>query len=90
MSEQPTTLAIAERVVFDIYGKKWYKPREIARLGLIQSSKGDASTLSGSYNFILELIKSGKLKARNYSHSGTRSYWLISEDEIKRYHKGEK
>ena len=68
------------------YNKKWYKPREIARLGLIQCSKGENATLSGNYNFILKLIESGQLRAKNYSRGSIRKNWLISEDEIMHYH----
>jgi hypothetical protein len=67
-----------------LYGKKWYKPKEIAELGLIQNSKGDQGKISGHYDFIIELIKSGRLKANNYSN-GKRPYYLVSEDEINRY-----
>lgn len=69
-----------------ILGKKWYRPTEIADKGLIQNSRGDASTPRGNYNFILELIKSGQLKANNYS-AGVKAYYLVCEDEIERYHK---
>lgn len=68
------------------YNKKWYTPMEVAKLGLIQNSKGDQGTLSGHYNYILELIKSGQLKAKDYSHGYQRANWLIGEDEIGRYH----
>lgn len=69
-----------------IQNKKWFKPREIAQLGLIQSSSG-TNNEAGNYNFILELIKAGKLRAKDYSVSGGKPYWLISEDEIKRWHR---
>jgi len=64
-----------------IYGKKWYKPSEIAKLGLILNSKG-----KGDYNFVLNLIKSGRLRAKDYSNGKKVSYWLVPEDEIDRYH----
>ncbi len=63
----------------------WFKPMDIAKMGLIQSSKGNAGTLNGHYNFILDLIKAGQLKARNYSR-GPRPYYLVSKKEIARYH----
>lgn len=69
-----------------LYNKKWYTPMEVAKLGLIQNSKGDKSTISGNYNFVLELIKSGRLRAKNYSHGRVRNNWLVPEDEIARYH----
>lgn len=65
---------------------KWYRPREIARLGLIKNSTGGDNEDS-NYNYILELIKSGRLKARNYSTGKKLAFYLVSEDEIKRYHK---
>lgn len=58
---------------------------EIAKQGLIQNSKGDLGTISGNYDFVIELIKSGRLKAKNYSN-GKKPYYLVPEDEILRYH----
>lgn len=69
----------------ELYGKKWLRPREIAKLGLIKNSTG-GDNVESNYNFILKLIKTGKLKARDYSHA-EKPYYLVSEDEIKRYHK---
>lgn len=69
-----------------IYRKTWYTPMEIAKLGLIQNSRGDAGTLSGHYDYVLELIKSGRLRAKNYSKGKQRNNWLVPEDEIARYH----
>lgn len=68
------------------YGKTWYRPMEIAKQGLIVNSKGDRSTVSGNYNFVLELIKTGRLRAKNYA-KGDKPYWLVPESEIERYHK---
>lgn len=67
-----------------LHGKTWYRPREIAQLGLIKNRAG-GGTESGNYNFILNLIASKRLKAKNYG-MGAKPYWLVSEDEIKRYH----
>lgn len=67
-----------------IRGKKFYKPREIAKLGLIQNSSGSNNEVS-NYNFILEQIKSGQLKATNYSTGGKLKYWLVSEEEVDKY-----
>lgn len=64
--------------------KKWYRPREIAKLRLITNSL-DSDKESANYDFILELIKRGELKARNYSKSTYRPYWLVSATEIERY-----
>jgi hypothetical protein len=67
-----------------IEGKKYYKPREIAQLGLIKNSTG-GDNVESNYNFILNLIRSGKLTAKNYS-MGATPYWLVSEDAIAKYH----
>lgn len=68
-------------------GQKWYRPREVAALGLIRNSTGGDNEDS-NYNFILVQIKSGRLKARNYSEGKTRAYYLVSEESIKKYNKG--
>jgi hypothetical protein len=67
-----------------IRDKKFYKPREIAKLVLIQNSSGSNNEVS-NYNFILQLIKSGQLVGRNYSTSEKIKYWLVSEEEIDKY-----
>lgn len=69
-----------------LYSKQWYTPMEIAKLGLIRNSKGEKGTVSGHYDFVLELIKAGRLRAKNYSHGTQRANWLVPEDEIARYH----
>lgn len=68
-----------------LYNKIWYTPSDIARLGLIQTRKGDEGTYRGNYNYVLELIKAGELKAKNYSVGSKRAYYLVSEDQIKNY-----
>lgn len=60
---------------------KFYKPRDIAKLGLITNSKG-----KGDYLFTIRLIKEGKLKAVDYAR-GNRPFWLVSEKAIENYHK---
>lgn len=72
-----------------LYNKKWYTPREIARLGLIKNSKGDGGTLSGNYSYVLKLIKSGRLKAKVYSVGKIRPSFLVSESAIEQYHNTE-
>lgn len=69
-----------------LYNKRWYRPREVARLGLIKNSTGGDNENS-NYAFILSLIQSGKLKAKDYSKTGSTPYYLISETEIERYHR---
>lgn len=66
--------------------KHWFKPMEVAKMGLIKNSRGAESSVMGNYNFILELIKSGRLKAKNYSPGSQRPYYLVSETEIEKYH----
>lgn len=68
-----------------IEGKKWYRPREIARLGLIRNSTGGDNENS-NYDFILSLIRSGRLGAKDYSMGSKMRLWLVPEDEITRYH----
>ncbi len=68
------------------YGKKWYTPMDIAKQGLIQNSKGDKSTVSGNYNYVMQLIKSGRLRAKNYSTGKKLPNYLVPADEIERYH----
>lgn len=63
--------------------KKWYRPRQIARLGLIKNSV-DSDKENSNYEYILKLIRTGQLKARNYS-IGDSPRWLISQDEIDRF-----
>lgn len=69
-----------------LYGQKWFTPMEIAKQGLIVNSKGDNSTINGNYNYVLMLIKTGRLKAKNYSNGKQRANYLIPESEIVRYH----
>lgn len=63
--------------------KDWYKPREIARLGLIKNSI-QSDNEDSNYWFILKMIERGELKARNYS-MGAKPMWLVSRKEIEKY-----
>lgn len=65
--------------------KEWYKPREIAKLGLIKNSVNSDNEDSNRH-FILSLIKSGKLKAKNYGSNPEYPYYVVSAEEIERYH----
>lgn len=67
-----------------LYGKKWFKPREVARLGLIKNTTGGDSE-SSNYDFILMLITTGHINAKNVGRASQARY-LIPEDEIIRYH----
>lgn len=64
--------------------QKWLKPMEIAKQGLIQNTTGHGTT-KGNYHYIIGLIKSGRLRAKNVGR-GQTPYYLVPEDEIKRYH----
>lgn len=67
-----------------LYGQKWYRPMEIAKLGLIKNSVNSES-VNSNYEFILGLIKTGRLRAKNYS-KGNKPFWLVPESEVARYH----
>lgn len=67
-----------------IYGQKWYRPMEIAKLRLITNSVNSES-VNSNYEYILGLIKSGRLRAKNYS-KGNKPFWLVPESEVARYH----
>ncbi len=68
------------------HSKKWYRPMEIAKLGLIKNSTG-GDNVNSNYVYILKLIKTGRVRAKNYSAGKTDMvYWLVPEDEIERYH----
>ncbi len=68
-----------------IRGQKYYRPREIAALGLIQSSAG-TNNIHGNYKFVLNLIRTGELPAKDYSNTD-RPYYLVSEKAVEQYHK---
>lgn len=67
-----------------IQHQKWYRPREIVDMGLIVNSRGKPS-----YDRILELIKSGELKAKNYSIASkkkdTNPYYLVLGADLVTY-----
>lgn len=68
-----------------LYGKVFYRPREIAERGLITNSKGGDATIDSNYTYVLSLIRDGKLKAKNYSRGKKLNYYLVPEDEIERF-----
>lgn len=72
-----------------IKGQKWYKPREIAKLGLIKNSTG-GDFEDSNYNFILVQIKAGRLEAHNYSEGKKRAYYMVSEQAIKDFNQGKR
>ena len=61
-------------------GKQFYKPSEIAKLGLIKNSVG-----KGDYRFVLRLITRGDLVAEKWNVSGDKPYYVVSHDEIDRF-----
>ena len=68
------------------FEKEFYRPREIAQNRWITNSLSSEKE-SSNYDFILELIKRGLLKAINYSKSAYRPYWVVAAKEIERYRK---
>lgn len=60
------------------------KPMEIAKRGLIRNSTGGVN-INSNYIFILNLIKAGILKAKDYCTTSGTHYWLVSMEEIERY-----
>lgn len=66
-----------------MYEKEYYRPHEIAQLGLITNSTG-GDNVASNYKHILQLIKTGNLKARNYG-LGSRPYYMVKASEIERY-----
>lgn len=63
-------------------GIRFYSPRDIARLQLIEGRTGKEDSI---YVFVLEEIKAGRLKAHNYSVGEVNPHYLVSERELKRY-----
>lgn len=61
---------------------KMYSPRKVEQMGLILGEFGKPA----HYQFILKLIKTGRLKAKNVAF-GKTPYFLIPEHEIERYNK---
>lgn len=68
-----------------LYGKVFYRPREIAERGLITNSKGGDASIDSNYAYILQLIRDGQLKAKNYSRGKKLNYYLVPENEIERF-----
>lgn len=69
-----------------LYGKVFYRPREIAERGLITNSKGGDATINSNYSYILSLIRDGEIKAISYSRRVSKvKHYLVSEDEIERF-----
>lgn len=64
--------------------KNWYRPKEIAEMRLITNTLDSEKVLS-NYDFILDQIKRGLLKAKNYGKNPKYPYYLVSAAEIKRY-----
>ena len=63
--------------------KRFYKPREIARLGLI-TNYNQSDNEDSNYIFIINEIKHGNLEAKNYGKA-SRKYFVVTAKEIKRY-----
>lgn len=67
-----------------IQGKKWYRPAEIAEMRLITNSI-DSQSVKSNYKFVLNLIATGQLRAKNYSIGSKMKYYLVPLSEIERY-----
>lgn len=67
-----------------MYMSKFLRPSDIAKKGLIKNSLNSTSWLQ-NYQFILNEIAAGNLKARTYGKGTKRKSYLVSEDEVKRY-----
>jgi hypothetical protein len=63
---------------------KLYKPREIARQGLIKNGSNSDNEVA-NYQYIIQLIQGGRLKVAREYGTKSRKYYLVSEAEIKRY-----
>jgi hypothetical protein len=65
--------------------KAWYKPREIARMGVIVNSVGNNSE-SSNYHYIVKLIRTRRLQAKEVGMGAkARPVYLVSRDELQRY-----
>lgn len=59
---------------------KWYKPREIAELDLLDGLEGKAK-----YWTVLRMIRNGEVKHVILNPNSKTPYKLVSETEINRY-----
>jgi hypothetical protein len=66
------------------FEKNWYRPKEIAENGWIKNTLNSDKVLS-NYDWILDEIKRGELKAKNYGKNPAYPYYLVSAKEIERY-----
>lgn len=66
------------------FEKNWYRPKEIAEAGWITNSVNSDKVLS-NYDWILEEIKRGNLKAKNYGKNPDYPYYLVHKSEIEKY-----
>jgi len=66
----------------NIQENNWYKPMDIAKAGWIKTP-GTNEVLS-VYNYILKLIRKGKLRAVNYAEGekGNQYYKVLGKDII--------
>jgi len=71
-----------EKIVKQIEKERWYKPREIAKNGWIRPPFG--KTEFSAYLYVLKLIKTRKLKAKNVG-LGQTPYFVVKGDEIVKF-----
>lgn len=73
----------------NVYEKDWYRPMEIAKLGLIRSNARSNNPI-GNYHFILRQIARGNLQATDYSKEGAKPYYKVHFTDIEKFNKGGK
>ena len=61
-------------------GEKYFSPREITDMKLITNTKG-----KGDYNYVLSLIRDGKLSAKVLNEGKQVTYYVVSMTEIERF-----
>lgn len=66
----------------EINPNEWYKPRQIAEFGWVKTPS--TKEISAIYNYVLKLIKNGKLRAINYAEGekGLNYYKVLGKDII--------
>lgn len=68
--------------MIEIGGKRFFKPSEVAKYGLIVNSKGESE-----YRFVLRLIHEGTLEARVWNSETQVPYYMVPEEEIVQYNR---
>lgn len=66
------------KAMIESQGKRYFSPREISDQALITNSKG-----KGDYNYVLNLIKEGRIPAVIVNEGKQVPYYMVAEDAIK-------